>query len=108
LAIESLDGLDDLLWLDLRSRAAFESWHPEGALHLSFPAALDGFTALDPSASYLAYCEVGLKSAQLAEVMSAAGYRARHVAGGFRRVMRWAEQRLDPALRAALSPVLLD
>lgn len=112
-AVENLEEFDsqterDIVWLDLRSRGAFESWHPEGARHLSFPAALEDFESLDRDATYVAYCEVGLKSAQLAEVMADAGYRARHVAGGFRKVLRWAERRHDPALRAALSPALLD
>ena len=116
LAIEDLeafeqelgDRMDDVVWLDLRSHKAYESWHPPGATLLGFPAALDEFHDLDPDATYVVYCEIGLKSAQLAEAMAAAGYGARHVSGGFRKVLRWAERRHDPALRAALSPVLLD
>ena len=116
LAIEDLEAferemggkMDDVVWLDVRSHKAYESWHPPGAILLGFPAALDEFRDLDPAAEYVVYCEVGLKSAQLAEAMAAAAYGARHVAGGFRKVLRWAERRHDPALRAALSPVLLD
>lgn len=116
LAIEDLEAfeselggqMDDVVWLDLRSHKAYEAWHPPGATLLGFPAALDEFRDLDPAATYVVYCEIGLKSAQLAEAMSAGGYGARHVAGGFRKVLRWAEKGHDPALRAALSPVLLD
>ncbi|MDA8017780.1 MAG: tRNA 4-thiouridine(8) synthase ThiI [Thermoanaerobaculia bacterium] len=117
LAIEDLDALgeelDRVVWIDLRSRAAYEAWHlgDEGSgqsKHLAFPAVLDTFRSLDPDRDYVTYCEVGLKSAQLAAAMVEAGYRARHVAGGSHRALRWAERRHDPALRAALSPVLLD
>lgn len=108
-AVDDLDGLpDDVVWLDLRSRAAFDAWHPRGARQLSFPAVLDTYGELDRDAEYVAYCEIGLKSAQLAEAMASAGFRAGHVAGGFRKLLRWVEATQDPALRAALSPALLD
>jgi hypothetical protein len=50
---------------------------------------------------------VGLKSAHLAELLSTSGVRAYHFRGGLKQVVRYAE-RHDAALRAVMSPVLLE
>jgi rhodanese-related sulfurtransferase len=92
--------------LDLRSSDAFASWHWPGARQLDYFAALEGWTRLERGPTYLFYCEVGLKSAHLAELMRAAGHSAFHVRGGVRQLLRQATEE-DPALRAALSPALL-
>ncbi len=93
--------------LDLRSAPAYKSWHYPGALRLDYAEALKAHRSFDREASYLVYCEVGLKSAHLAELMHQAGYRAHHFRGGLKRLMRYASGD-DEALRAATSPVLLD
>lgn len=90
--------------LDLRPPRAFADWHPAGALHLPYPEALESFRELDRAGAYVVFCELGLKSAHLAEVMAAAGYRAHHLRGGAGRLAR-AAARQDEALLAALSPV---
>jgi len=82
--------------LDLRSPAAYRAWHYPGALHLDFLEALRAYPALDRERSYVLYCEVGQKSAHLAELMSRDGFRAVHVKGG-----------VAPLLRAAPEPDLL-
>ncbi len=92
--------------LDLRTAPAFKSWHYPGALRLGYAAALEAHRSFDREATYLVYCEVGLKSAHLAELMHQAGYRAHHFRGGLKQLMRYVEGD-DEALRAVMSPVLL-
>jgi rhodanese-related sulfurtransferase len=77
--------------IDLRSKAAYETWHHPQALFLDFPHALRAYPSFDPSRSYVLYCEFGLKSAHLADLMRRAGLVARHVSGGLREVRRWVE-----------------
>jgi thiamine biosynthesis protein ThiI len=92
--------------VDLRPSYAFKSWHPPGAVHLDYVEALKVHGSLDRARTYLFYCEVGLKSAHLAELVHAGGGRAFHFRGGLKHLVRWAE-RQDPALGAATSPALL-
>ena len=92
--------------LDLRSVPAFKSWHYPGALRLDYADALKAHRSFDREPTYLVYCEIGLKSAHLAELMHRAGYRAHHFRGGLKRLMRYASG--DEALRAARSAALLN
>jgi thiamine biosynthesis protein ThiI len=78
--------------IDLRSKVAFDSWHYPDALFLDFPNALRAYSSFDPQHSYLLYCEFGLKSAHLADLMRRAGMNARHISGGLREVRRLAEK----------------
>ncbi len=96
----------DAVIVDLRPSYAFKSWHPPGAVHLDYVEALKVHGSLDRGKTYLFYCEVGLKSAHLAELVHEAGGRAFHFRGGLKHLIRWTE-RQDPALLAATSPVLL-
>jgi rhodanese-related sulfurtransferase len=61
-------------------------------MFLDFPNALRAYAAFDPSQSYVLYCEFGLKSAHLADLMRREGLRARHVAGGLREIRRIADR----------------
>jgi len=98
---------DDARVLDLRSRAAYEAWHWPGAEHTDFFQALKRFEELDRAPTYVFYCEVGLKSAHLAEVMQQAGYRAFHVPGGVKDLLR-REREKDPLRAHLLAPVVVD
>lgn len=93
--------------LDLRSRGAWQAWHYPGALHLDLPHALASFRSFDRERPYVIVCEVGLKSAHLAEQMREAGFRAHHFGGGVRELMALAEKerRLDLSL---LAPAVRD
>ncbi len=97
---------EDAVVLDLRAAPAYKSWHYPGALRLGYAAALEAHRSFDREAIYLIYCEVGLKSAHLAELMHQAGYRAHHFRGGLKNLMRSALGD-DEALLAATSPTLL-
>ncbi len=93
--------------IDLRSEAAFAAWHPAGAEHRDFFRALESFRSFDRAPTYVLYCEVGLKSAHLAELMQQEGFRAYHVPGGARELLRRETER-DPAAANLLAPALLD
>lgn len=77
--------------IDLRSRAAYDDWHAPGALFLEFPLALRAYASFDKAQRYVLYCEWGLKSAHLADLMRREGIAARHVAGGVRELRRMIE-----------------
>lgn len=79
--------------VDLRTGREYEGWHFPGALHLDFGRALEGYGSFAKDQSYLLYCEFGLKSAHLAELMRAAGHRALHFRGGTRALRRLAEEK---------------
>jgi tRNA uracil 4-sulfurtransferase len=97
---------EDARLVDLRSRPAFDAWHAGGAEHMDFFEALKGYRHLPKEGTWVFYCEVGLKSAHLAEVMQAEGFRAFHVAGGAREMLR-RETEDDPLAASLLSPAFL-
>jgi thiamine biosynthesis protein ThiI len=77
--------------IDLRTKAAFDTWHYPDALFLDFANALRAYSTFDSSQSYVLYCEFGLKSAHLADLMRRIGLRGRHVSGGLREAKRIAQ-----------------
>ena len=83
--------------IDLRPKGAFAEWHWPDALRLDFAEALRVVPSLDPTREYVLYCEFGLMSAHLAELMQREGLRARHVRGGLRAVRSLAAARPDAA-----------
>lgn len=92
--------------LDLRPVHAWRAWHWPGSLQLDFPRALEAYPSFDRNRPYVLVCEVGLKSAALAEKMQEAGFRAWHFAGGIKDLMSLAEKEkkadlslLAPAVR---------
>jgi thiamine biosynthesis protein ThiI len=96
--------------LDLRSKPAWQAWHYPGALHLDFRHALESWPSFGRDRSYVLVCEVGLKSAHIAERMQQAGFRAWNFHGGIKEMMALAERERgsDPALAALLAPALRD
>ncbi len=75
--------------MDLRSEEAFERWSVDGAINMPLERAVDQVGLLPKEGIYLFYCEVGLKSAYLAEAMSAMGYDAYSFRGGTGRLKKW-------------------
>ncbi len=86
----------DAIVVDLRSRAEYQSWHYEGALQLDWARALEAYPSFDKEQTYVLYCEYGLKSAHLAEMMRAMGLRGLHFKGGTR-ALRKIERNATPA-----------
>jgi thiamine biosynthesis protein ThiI len=93
--------------LDLRPAHAWRAWHYPGALRLDFPRALEAYPSFDRTRPYVLVCEVGLKSAALAEKMQQAGFQAWHFSGGIKDLMALAEteKRVDLSL---LAPAVRD
>ncbi len=79
--------------IDLRSPASYRTWHYPGAIFMDFFKALEDYATLDRDHTYVLYCELGLKSAHLAERMRQVGYRAFNFKGGMKRLMRYAVER---------------
>jgi thiamine biosynthesis protein ThiI len=84
---------DDAGVIDLRSRAAFESWHWPDALQLDFDRALAAYASFDRDRTYVLVCEFGLKSAHVAEKMREAGMQAWNFRGGLGALLRHAEEK---------------
>ncbi len=82
--------------LDLRSKAAFQGWHHPDALFLDFPNALRSYRSMDPGRRYVLYCEFGLKSGHLAELMRREGMQAWHFAGGLKALVSYAKDQGIP------------
>ncbi len=91
---------DEAVVIDLRSPQAYRAWHYPGAIHLDFFQALEEYKKLPKDKTYVLYCELGLKSAHLAELMRQAGYDAYNFKGGLKRLMEYALDRelLPPEL----------
>ncbi|MGH0036032.1 MAG: tRNA uracil 4-sulfurtransferase ThiI [Myxococcota bacterium] len=91
--LEASDVPEGAVVLDLRSKHAFRAWHYPGALFLDFAHALEVYAQLDPHETYVLYCEFGLKSAHLAELMRARGIDAVHFRHGLRDVVEIARHK---------------
>ena len=78
--------------VDLRAKDAYSTWHYPNALFLDFPNALRAYSSFDPAQRYVLYCEFGLKSAHLADLMRRKGLNACHISGGLRQARRLAEK----------------
>jgi tRNA uracil 4-sulfurtransferase len=99
--------------IDLRSAAAYRGWHYPGALHLDLPHALAACRSFAADRTYVVVCEVGLKSAHLAETMRAAGLAAFQLRGGIRGLMalpppEGPEGETATAAAALLAPAVRD
>ena len=82
--------------IDLRSEEEFRSWHYPDAVRLDFRHAVEAFPSFARDRTYVLYCEFGLKSSHLAELMVREGLRAYHFRGGTRAIRRhWEEANGD-------------
>jgi thiamine biosynthesis protein ThiI len=68
--------------IDLRTEAEYTEWAWPGAIHMAFGHAITLVDRLPPDRAYLLYCEVGLKSAYLAQRMRETGFEAYSFRGG--------------------------
>lgn len=73
---------EDAVVLDLRTRVADNAWSYPDSVHLPFEKAIENVAFLPQEGTYLLCCEVGLKSAFLAEQMRRAGFEAFSFRGG--------------------------
>jgi len=74
--------------LDLRPLFLFRQGHHAGALHLEYGMALKSFPSFSREKTYVLYCEIGFKSAFVADEMRKAGFDAYHVRGGLKTLLK--------------------
>lgn len=108
IGLETGSILEGATVLDLRSKPAWQAWHYPGALQLDFQRALETWRSFELDRDYVLVCEVGLKSAHLAEVMRQAGFRSWYFRGGLKELMALAEKNrlADPDLAVLLAPAV--
>jgi len=94
--LETNEVPEDATVLDLRSKAAYQHWHYEGALFLDFANALRVYASMPKDGRYVLYCEFGLKSAHLAELMRREGFDAVHFKRGLSELLRYARAHGKP------------
>ncbi len=87
-SVFSQDVPDGSVVLDTRPAEQYRTWHWPGAKNLDYGTLLSSFNRMDREKTYLLYCEVGLKSARVAELMQSAGYEAYSFLGGVRALRR--------------------
>jgi thiamine biosynthesis protein ThiI len=76
--------------IDTRSPESYRVWHWQGAEHRDYSELMTDFGHLSRDAVYVLYCEIGLKSARVAEQMQRSGYEAYSVLGGVKGLRRLA------------------
>jgi thiamine biosynthesis protein ThiI len=74
--------------IDARRLAEFEEWHWPGSEHRTLEDLEATFTDLDRDTTWVLYCEEGIRTAYVAEVMQSAGYEAYSFLGGAPRLRR--------------------
>ena len=82
----------DAVVIDTRTPAQYEPWHYPGATHRDFWDLLRDYTSLDRDKTYVLYCDLGLKTAQLAERMQKYGFEAYSFKGGVRALREYSDQ----------------
>jgi thiamine biosynthesis protein ThiI len=78
--------------IDTRASESYRDWHWQGADHRDYAELLADFEHLSRDVTYVLYCEFGLKSARVAELMQRSGYEAYSVLGGVKGVWRLASR----------------
>ncbi len=81
----------DAVVIDTRTPEQYAPWHYPGSAHHDFWEILRHYDTLDKSKTYVLYCDLGLKTAQLAEKMQKAGFEAYSFKGGVRALQKYAE-----------------
>ncbi len=84
---------DGAVILDLRDEKKHTGWAVDGAVHMPLERAVDQVSLLPKEPPYLLYCEVGLKSAYLAEAMAEMGYETYSFRGGVPKLRKYIERK---------------
>lgn len=89
--IEVDEAPEDAVIIDLRTKAARAKWTLDDAVQMDFEMAVENVGFLPKEATYLLFCDVGLKSAFLAERMRKMGFKAHSFRRGTRALRRHLE-----------------
>ena len=87
----------DAVVVDCRSEEEYEAWHYPGARHRSPRWMANQMGQLDRDPTYLLYCERGVQTAHLAELMQRRGFEAYSFRGGARALRKRAERAPEEA-----------
>ena len=79
--------------IDCRPLHQYRAWHYPGASHRLPLELAEGVRELDKDRTYVLYCEVGVQTAPVAELLQRLGYDAYSFRGGTRGIMRWLSER---------------
>lgn len=83
--------------IDLRERAPRQAWQYPDAIGLPFAKAVELAHRLPRDRTYVLVCEVGMKSAFLADLMQRSGFQAYSLAGGETALREHARRALPPS-----------
>jgi thiamine biosynthesis protein ThiI len=75
--------------IDCRPRHQYQTWHYEGALPHTTDAVLESVRTLEKETPYVLYCEVGIRTAPVAEVLQRLGYAVYSFRGGAAALREW-------------------
>ncbi len=78
--------------IDCRAGPLYRAWHYPGAEHREADEVVERAGELEKERTYLLYCDHGVQSAQLAEILQRAGFEAYSFRGGTRGLRRWASE----------------
>lgn len=84
---------DDAVVLDCRAAHHYRAWHYPAATRRDLAELATRFTALDKTKTYVLYCNFGVQTAHVAELMQRAGYEAYSFKGGVKGLMQYARDR---------------
>jgi thiamine biosynthesis protein ThiI len=76
------DFSSEMLAIDCRDRKDFDAWHYPNALHFELTELQKNFKKLDKTKTYIVYCQYGIESTTIAELMQGEGYEAYGLDGG--------------------------
>jgi thiamine biosynthesis protein ThiI len=75
--------------IDCRPRHQYQAWHWPGATHATPNEVAEGVHALEKDRTYVLYCEIGVQTAPVAELLQRLGYQVYSFRGGTRGVLRY-------------------
>ena len=90
----ALDGPAPPVLLDVRELMEYRIVRIPGAMLVPLGELPDRLRELDAARDHVVYCHLGIRSAYAVELLRAAGFRARNLAGG---IIAWIDQ-VDPTL----------
>ncbi len=96
------------LVIDTRPLEAYHRWHWPGSAHREYEDLLADHLKLQSERTYLLYCEFGLKSARIAELMQQAGYEAYSFLGGAKALRRVQASESEAVTAGKASPGAID
>ena len=78
--------------IDCRPRHQYQAWHYPGARHATPGEVAEALPKLAKERPYVLYCEIGVQTAPIAELMQRLGFEAYSFRGGTRGVLRYQQE----------------